>query len=143
MATEKQRHFSRYICFKPRCLPDEVKYASKRDEFESTMHWEQEHGNLALCVYATKSNSKGKKNALLLSTMRLFFGVTRDDGKLKPAIIKFYDFTKGGNDAWIRKFQSILVNQSLDVGWNMVQFFFFFDRCHPLERSHIVCDQAW
>lgn len=103
MATEKQRHFSRDICFKPRCLPDEVKYASKRDEFESTMHWEQEHGNLALCVYATKSNSKGKKNALLLSTMRLFFGVTRDDGNLKQAIIKFYDFTKGGNDALDQK----------------------------------------
>lgn len=26
---------------------------------------------------------------------------------------------------WIRKFQSILVNQWVDVGWNMVQFFFF------------------
>ena len=26
---------------------------------------------------------------------------------------------------WIRKFQSILVNQSVDIGWNMVQFFFF------------------
>ena len=103
MATEKQHHFSRYICFKPRCLPDDVRYASKRDEFESTMHWEQEHCNLALCVYTTKSNSKGKKNALLLSTMGLSFGVTRDDGKLKPAIIKFYGFTKSGNDALDQK----------------------------------------
>ena len=32
---------------------------------------------------------------------------------------------KAGMMPWIRKFQSILVNQSLDVGWNMVQFFFF------------------
>ena len=50
---------------------------------------------------------------------------------------------KAGMMPWIRKFQSILVNQSLDAGWNMVQLLFFFDRYHPLEGSHIVCDQAW
>ena len=35
---------------------------------------------------------------MVLSTMRPLQGVTIDDGKKKPAIIKFYDFTKGGTD---------------------------------------------
>ena len=34
-------------------LPDEVKDAKNRDEFESSMYWEQEEGNLAFCVYTT------------------------------------------------------------------------------------------
>ena len=42
-------------------LPDEVKDASQQDEFESTIHWEQEHGNLALCAYTTKSKQKEKR----------------------------------------------------------------------------------
>ena len=62
-------------------LPDEVKDANNRNEFESSMHWEQEEGNLALCVYITKSKSKRKKNVLVLSTMQPMMGITLDDGK--------------------------------------------------------------
>lgn len=53
---------------------------------------------LFLCVYTTKSKSRGKKNVLVLSTMRPLLGVTRDDAKIKPAIIKLYGFTKGSTD---------------------------------------------
>ena len=48
--------------------------------------------------YVVDSKSKGKKNVLVLSTQPPLLGVTKDDGKSKPAIIKFYDFTKGGTD---------------------------------------------
>ena len=34
----------------------------------------------------------------MLSTLNPILGLTKDDGKCKPAIIKFYDFTKGGTD---------------------------------------------
>ena len=34
----------------------------------------------------------------MLSAMRAIPGKTKDDGKSKPAIMKFYDFTKGGNN---------------------------------------------
>ena len=33
-------------------------------------------------------------------------GVTKDDGKKKPAIIKFYDFTKGGTDIMDQRMDS-------------------------------------
>ena len=48
--------------------------------------------------YAVNTKSKGKKNVLVLSTLPLLMGVTKDDGKDKPAIIKLYNFTKIGTD---------------------------------------------
>ena len=43
-----------------------------------------------------KTKSSGKKNVLVMSTFDPIPDITRDDGKAKPAIIKFYDHTKGG-----------------------------------------------
>ena len=34
----------------------------------------------------------------MLSTLNPILGLTKDNGKSKPAIIKFYDFAKGGTD---------------------------------------------
>ena len=47
-------------------LPNEVKVADNCEEFHSTLHWEKENGQIALCSYTTKSKSKGKKNVLVL-----------------------------------------------------------------------------
>ena len=53
--------------------------------------------DLALCSYHVKTKSKGKRNVLMLTTMRPMLGITRDGGK-KTALYKFYDFSKGGTD---------------------------------------------
>ncbi|XP_057296194.1 uncharacterized protein LOC130625144 [Hydractinia symbiolongicarpus] len=79
-------------------VKNEVKDPKSRGEFQSTIHWEKEKGDIALCTYTIEGKSKGKKNVLVLSTMRPIMGITRDDEKHKPSIIKFYDFTKGGTD---------------------------------------------
>ena len=42
-----------------------------------------------------QDKAKGKKNVVVLSTSRPLHGKIIDDGKEKPQIIKFYDFTKG------------------------------------------------
>ena len=102
-------------------LPNEVKVADNCEEFHSTLHWEKENGQIALCSYTTKSKSKGKKNVLVLSTMRPIMGVTRDDGKRKPAIIKFYDFTKGGTDIVDQK-MSKYSTKSTTPKWTMVKW---------------------
>ena len=79
-------------------IPDEIKGKKKdREEFSATCHVDSS-GNLYLTSYAVRTKSKGKKNVLVLSTMRPLPGATRDDGYHKPAIIKLYDFTKGGTD---------------------------------------------
>ena len=107
-------------------LPDEVRDVKDRDELDSSMHWEQEKGNLALCAYTTKSKSKGKKNVLVLSTMQQLMGITRDDGKQKSVIIKFYDFTKGGKDILDQKISKYLC-KLVAHRWTMVPFFSLLD----------------
>ena len=46
----------------------------------------------------SKSSQKSKKKVAVSPTFRLLHGKTIDDGKEKPQIIKFYDFTKGETD---------------------------------------------
>ena len=53
-------------------------------------------------------------------------GMTRDDGKQKPAIINFYDFTKGEADAMDQKISKYSC-KSLTHRWTMINFFFLMD----------------
>ena len=79
-------------------IPDELKDTKCRENFSVTCHIESKEKNLYITTYLVKTKSTGRKNVLMLSTMRLVPGIIKDDGKLKPAIMKFYDFTKGRND---------------------------------------------
>ena len=53
--------------------------------------------------YVVNRKSPKKRNVLVLSTTNLILGVTKDDGKQKPAFIKFYDCTLGGTDVVYQK----------------------------------------
>ena len=114
-------------------LPDELKNPKDRDEFESTIHWEKDKVNIALCAYTTKSKSKGNKNVLVLSTLQPLLGVTKDDGKCKLAVIKFNDFTKGSTDVMDMKMAKYSC-KALTHRWAMVSFYFLPDaiRCNTL-----------
>ena len=121
-------------------LPGDLKNAKQRSEFQSTIQWEKTEGDLSLCKYTTKSKSKGRKNVLVLSTMRPLMGKTRDDGKQKPAIIKFHDFTKGGSDVMDQKISKYTHR------WTMTHFFFWMDtiRCntmvlHAIKHKKPLC----
>ena len=88
-----------------RGIPDEVKIVTNREEFSQTIHFEEGKKDLALCSYHVKTKSKGKRNVLMLTTMRPMLttmrpilGITRD-GKKKPALYKFYYFSIGGTDS--------------------------------------------
>ena len=112
-------------------LPDELKVSGTCEEFESTLHCEKYDGDLYLCTCTTKSKSKGKKNVLVLSTKRPLLGITRDDSKLEPTIIKLYDFTKGGTDIMDQKISKYSCKSILNR-WTMVNFFYILDniRCN-------------
>ena len=120
-------------------LPDDLKNAKKQGKFESIMHWEKTKGDLPLCTYTTKSKSKGKKIFLVLSTMRPLMDITSDNGKQKPAIIKFYDFTKRGTDVMDQKISKYSC-KLLTHRWTMIHFFFLMHsiRCN----AGTSCDQA-
>ena len=44
------------------------------------------------------TKSAKQNNMMVMATMNPILGVTTDDNKKKPAIMKFYDYTKGGTD---------------------------------------------
>ena len=67
----------------------ELKNTSEREEFSVTCHYESVKKDLCLLSYTVKTKSTGKMNALLLSTMRLLKGITRDGNQQKPGIYKF------------------------------------------------------
>jgi hypothetical protein len=78
-------------------IPPELKEVRNKEPLQSELYWEKSKGDVNLTSYTVKT-SKGKKNVLVMATVRPILGVTKDDGKKKPAIIKLYDFTKGGTD---------------------------------------------
>ena len=78
-------------------IPEGLKKTNDRELLSTRQLWEKTKSDLVLTSYVV-SSSKGKKNVLVLSTTKPLQGVTRDDGCRKPAVIKLYDFTKGGTD---------------------------------------------
>ena len=65
--------------------------------------------------------------------MRPLLGVTKDDGKCKAAVTKFYDFTKGDTDVMDMKMAKYSC-KALTHRWTMVHFYFLLDaiRCNTL-----------
>ena len=75
-------------------IPNEIKTNRGRENLSSKTYRERTTGDLVL----TSCYSSGMKNILVLNTAQPLLGVTNDDGKQKPGIIKLYDFTKIGTD---------------------------------------------
>jgi len=77
-----------------RGIPAEVKSTHGREHFSYEVYWSRTNDNISMHSYVVKPKSSTMKNVLLLASMPPLLGRTTDDGQLKPAIYKFYDFTK-------------------------------------------------
>ena len=62
----------------------------------------------------------------MLSTIEPLLGTTIDDDKCKPAIIKFYDFTKAGTDIIDQK-MGYYTAETKSRRWTMVAFAYLLD----------------
>ena len=105
-------------------IPPEIKEVKDKEELSSEIYWE-ENGKYNLSSYVVK-NKKGKKCVLMLATVEPLLGVTKDDRKKKPALYKFYDFTKGGTDIVDQKMGSYTVKPK-NRRWVMVAFSYLLD----------------
>ena len=76
----------------------DLKSLVNRESRSKKVYWNMDSTTLNVISYLVNTKSSGKRNVLVLSTLNLILGLTKDDGKSKPAIMKFYDFTKGGTD---------------------------------------------
>ena len=76
--------------------------------------------------YVVNTKSSGKKNILALSSLPPILEITKDDGKCKPAILKFYDFTKGGTNIVDQRIGFYSVN-SKSRRWPITVFSYILD----------------
>ena len=54
-------------------IPDKVKAVRHREDFSGAIHFEVEGKDMALCGCNVKTESKGKKNVLMLYKMKCIF----------------------------------------------------------------------
>ena len=75
-----------------------LKSLVNRESLSTKVYLDKDNTTLNVTSYVANTKSSGKRNVLVLSTLNPILGLTKVDGKSKPAIINFYDFTKGGTD---------------------------------------------
>ena len=107
-------------------IPDELENPKGREEFSATCNFEKEKRNLFLGSYSVKSKFKGKKNILFLSSIRPMRKKTRDDQKEKPAIQKFYDFTKDVPDT-VDQINDFYIKRAKTHKWTVLAFYYMLD----------------
>ena len=118
-------------------FPEELKIVSG-DEFSSTIWYQVDDTNnsvsnknaIRLCSYVTKRKS-GKQNQVVLLTTSTTYplkGVTMDDNVRKPALLKLYDFTKGGTDVVDQRMSRRKYSTKAKTNrWTMVAFYYLLD----------------
>ena len=107
-------------------IPKEIKTTENREKNSYEVYWLKNNPKISLHSYVIESKSRGKTNVLVLSSMPAILGTTRDDGKNKPAIIKFYDFSKGGTDIVDQRISSSSVSTT-SRRWTMSAFSYVLD----------------
>ena len=90
-----------------KCIPNEIKDTSNRSTPSCIFLYDETDEKLNLHSYVVSTKSKGKKNALLLSSMPAIKGTTRDENKEKTAIM---------NSTTSRKVAQILLTK----GWVII-----------------------
>ena len=108
-----------------RGLPKEVKDTKGQGKNSCEPYWDKKTGTVSLHSYVVTTKSKGDKNVLVLSTFDPLLGTTKDD-KTKPAIHKFYDFTKGGTDIMDQRIGNY-TTKSKSIKWPKVVWYFALD----------------
>ena len=106
-------------------LPKEITSIQDREDLSTKLFW-ADNGKINLSSYVVKTKSSGKKNVLLLSSMQPLFGITKDDGKKKPAHYKLYDFRKGGTDECDKRAETYSCKPK-SRKWTIVAFSYVLD----------------
>ena len=68
-----------------RGLPKEFIKTTEREEFSYKVLWPKDESYMSLHSYVVETKSTGKRNVLLLSTLKPLLALTRDDGKKTPS----------------------------------------------------------
>ena len=109
-----------------RGMANEIKNVAERERFSDQCFWESSENKLVLHSHVVPTKSSGKRNVLLLSAVQPILGVTKDDGKKKPAIYKLYDFTKDGTDVMDHRIGADTCKAKSNL-WTLTAFSYILD----------------
>ncbi|XP_041464562.1 piggyBac transposable element-derived protein 1-like [Lytechinus variegatus] len=121
-------------------IPAEMKSTQGRDEHSYKVAWQKENKNITLHSYVVNTKSSGTKNVLLITTMKPILGVTKDDGKQKPAALKLYDYTKGGTDIVDQRAMNYTCKPKSNR-WTIVAISFLLDTCRVNASTILALNQ--
>ena len=107
-------------------IPKDLKTPANREANSYKFFWESVKAKITLHSYVVQTKSKGMKNVLVLSSMPPLLGTTTDDGHVKPAVLKFYDFSKGGTDIVDQRIGKYTTNTK-SRRWSMAAFSYILD----------------
>ena len=105
-------------------VPAEMKDFKNREDLSTEIYW-QKDGPLSLSSYVVETTT-GKKNVLMLSTLKQILGTTKDDSRNKLALYKLYDFTKGGTDI-VDQRMAFHTSKTKSRRWTMVALAYMID----------------
>ena len=108
-------------------IPKELRETSKKDINSYEVLW-NDSGKLVLNSYTVNTKSTGKKNVIILTTVKPILRTSKHGPKLKPAIYKQYDYTKGGTDI-IDQRMSFYSCKAKSRRWTMTILTYILDTC--------------
>ena len=97
--------------------------AEKKNSYQP--FWDKQIGKVSLHSYFVETKSKSEGKILVLSIFDPILGTT-EDKMSKPAIIKFYDYTKGGTDIVDQRIGNYTTKPKVKK-WILVVFFYILD----------------
>ena len=119
-----------------RFIPHELFDVKGREKFSVTCHYEEKEKEMCITSYTVTTKTKGKKNVLILSTMRPMDACTKDDDNFKPQIFKFYDFTKDDTDI-VNQMNNFFTTHAKSNRWAMVVLYYM------LETTKVNSKTLW
>ena len=106
-------------------VPKEFRDAKNRETNSYEVLWHKDNNDITLHSYVVTTKSKGKKNIIMLSTCKAILGAAKEDHK-RPAVIEFYNFTKGGTDIMDQRMGNY-TTKFISLRWTMAVLCYILD----------------
>ena len=122
-------------------IPEEVKHFGSRDSNSYEVFWD-ESGKLILNSYIV--NTKFRKIQVPEKETYCCYpilGTVKDNLRLKPAIYKLYEYTKGGTDI-IDQRMNFCSSKAKSRRWTMTAFAYVLDTCRVNASTVIALNQS-
>ena len=105
-----------------------VKRIGNKEKNLYEIFWDESDPKLNLHSYVVSTKNSRKRNVLMLFTMKPILGVAKEHSNQKPAVYKFYNFTKWWTDVIDQRI-GFYSRKAKSRRWTMSTFAYMLDTC--------------